>query len=342
MGGRRAMMLGIEDRTRWSIAAVAFYAVYAKLRTTVRKRAERAGTRIGPLWMGKMACWMMESYSNLVGVRLASEGGVGLSLIDRETRYLLVWHPHGFIAWTPTFLVGKMAITGHPIGREWYGMIAPALFNLPVFSEALMLLNGRGVGKEVVESILGKGKATINIQPGGIKEQMITRHDQEQAVFPANLGFIRMAIKYGMPILPVYIFNENSLFKRVDGFEGLTKFVYKTTGFGMPFITGKFGLPMSGLLPRATDVHVRWGEPLQVGPVEQDPSDERVEEVFCEYLLRLRTLFYTHAYECLPSKVAERGLVIIRLDGKPVPPLSADLEAMWESKATKQTARSRL
>merc|ERR1740138_1017866 len=99
-----------------------------------------------------------------------------------------------------------MAITGHPIGREWDGMIAPALFNLPVFSEALMLLNGRGVGKEVVESILGKGKATINIQPGGIKEQMITRHDQEQAVFPANLGFIRMAIKYGMPILPVYIF----------------------------------------------------------------------------------------------------------------------------------------
>mmetsp|Transcript_98632 Transcript_98632/g.287707 ORF Transcript_98632/g.287707 Transcript_98632/m.287707 type:complete len:252 (-) Transcript_98632:20-775(-) len=216
------------------------------------------------------------------------------------------------------FIVSKMAVLGHPHGREWFAMVAPALFRIPIISEALMLVNGRRVDKSVVENLARKGKS-IALQPGGVKEQMCTRHDQEQAVFPANLGFIRTAIRHGMDLLPVYLFNENQTFKRVDGFDEATKWIHGKTGFSLPAVTARFGIPMAGLMPLSTDIHVRWGRPLEVGPPEPEPSEERVEELFGRYALALQELFDRHCHECLPPEVAARGLLLRRLDGKPVP-----------------------
>jgi len=86
----------------------------------------------------------------------------------------------------------------------------------------------------------------------------------------------------------------------------------------VPIVRGKFGIPQL-LLPKRTDVHVRWGVPIVV---ERDPSpsDERVEELFQTYMGHLRDLFDTFAYECLPPEVAARGLKITRMDGGRVPP----------------------
>mmetsp|Transcript_8108 Transcript_8108/g.25233 ORF Transcript_8108/g.25233 Transcript_8108/m.25233 type:complete len:345 (-) Transcript_8108:105-1139(-) len=300
------------------LAFAALSASYLEARRRLLARAEKQGTRIGPRWLGLLAWRFLNGFSELVGVRLASEGGEGLGKLDPERRYLIVWHPHGFLAWSALFIVSRMAVAGHPHGREWFAMVAPALFRLPIFSEALMLVNGRRVDKKVVENLAAKGRA-IALQPGGVREQMLTTHEQEQAVFPANLGFLRMAIKHGMDLLPVYIFNENQMFKRMQGFERATKWVYDNTGFGLPVVAARFGLPMAGLLPLPTDIHVRWGAPLAVGPPEPEPSEERVEALFCRYLGALRGLFARHAHECLPPEVAAKGLKIIRLDGKPVP-----------------------
>jgi len=301
-----------------ALAFAALAATYMEARRRVLANAEETASRIGPRWLGLLAWKFLYGYSKIMGVQLASEEGASLDKIDPKTRYLIVWHPHGFIAWSALFMVSKFAVEGHPHGREWFAMVAPALFRIPVVSEALMLVNGRRVDKSIVENLLKKG-ASIAIQPGGVKEQMLTDESQEKAVFPANLGFIRMAIKYGMDLLPAYVFNENQLFNRVKGFDAFSDWIYKTSGFGLPIITAKFGIPMAGLFPLSKGIHVRWGEPVPVGEADEHPTDERVEEVFIRYLDALKTLFDKYAHECLPSEVAARGLKIMRLDGKPLP-----------------------
>jgi 2-acylglycerol O-acyltransferase 2 len=161
------------------------------------------------------------------------------------------------------------------------------------------------------------------VQPGGMMEQSQTRHDQEQAFFPANLGFIRMAIKYGTPLLILYVFGENQLFQRSGATTGkrsmLTNIIKQMTGMTFPIIKAKFGIPMAMVMPIKTDIHARWGAPVEVGPPEENPSDERVEEVFRRYLEELQHVFYSNAHDCLPPEVAARGLKIVRSDGKPVP-----------------------
>jgi hypothetical protein len=204
-----------------------------------------------------------------------------------------------------------------------------------------MLVNGRKVDKAIVENMLQKGKS-IALQPGGIKEQIASRSDQEQAVFPPNLGFIRMSLKYGMDILPVYVFNENQMFTRIPGLDWAAELMNRMTGFGMPFVQGKFGLPQAILLPRSTDIHARWGRPIQVGNPVEDPSDAMVEELFTEYLHALRDIWSRYAFECLPAEVAAKGLKIVRLDGKPVPPERPSLADAQRADSTRVAPQEEL
>ena len=56
--------------------------------------------------------------------------------------------------------------------------------------------------------------------------------------------------------------------------------------------------------PIATDIHIRYGNPVEVGPQSDDPSDEQVNEVFEKYVAELQSLFAAHASTCLPPEVA--------------------------------------
>lgn len=209
-------------------------------------------------------------------------------------------------------IISKYAVRAEPHGTEWYAACAPILFKVPLLGDIITITNGRSVAKESLEALLKAGK-TVALQPGGTKEQAVTRHDQEQAFFSNKLGFIRLAIKYGRPLIPMYIFGENQLYRRVPGMEWLSRLIHKLTGLTLPIVTAKWGLPQAGLLPIATDIHVRWGRVVEVGDPEENPSEARVEEVFARYLEELNRMFDENAYECLPADVAARGLRIVRL-----------------------------
>eukprot|EP00440_Ansanella_granifera_P071479 gb/GFBE01077576.1/.p1 GENE.gb/GFBE01077576.1/~~gb/GFBE01077576.1/.p1 ORF type:complete len:312 (+),score=41.56 gb/GFBE01077576.1/:1-936(+) len=299
--------------------ALAAYAAFVFWRLRALRRAAQEGRRLGPAWLGLWAAWIMQKMAEMNGVKVASESGEGL-LCDHPGQIMYCWHPHGFVSFVPSFLMGEKAIRGQPHGTEWFGTCIELLFRIPILGEVFQVTNARPVDKHTLESILSHGKG-LAIQPGGVKEQAATRHDQEQAFFGSKLGFIRLAIKHGTPLMPLYLFGENQLYKRVDGMEWLTRLIKRATGMTLPIMTAKAGLPVALLLPRATDIHVRWGRLVEVGPPDPNPSDERVQEVFARYLEELQRLFDAHAMHCLPQEVAAKGLKLV-LPEKPVSPAS--------------------
>lgn len=294
-----------------SALSIVAYAVYTWWRLGVLKRAVSRGSSAGPRWLALLLARSSALWSRLMGVTIKSIEGPGLEA-DPSRRYMYVWHPHGFVSYVPVMIMGTMAVAGEPHKREWFGTCAPFLFNLPVLGEHITLTNARPVDKRSLEDILASG-ATIAVQPGGVKEQAASRHDQEQALFPKRLGFIRLAIKYGVPLMPLYIFGENQLYRRVDGFDWLTRLIHKLTGMTLPIVRAKFGIPLSLTTPCATDVHVRYGAPVEVGAPEAEPSEERVNEVFERYVVELRRVWAENAASCLPPEVAANGLKISRL-----------------------------
>lgn len=306
-------------------ASAAAYAGFTQWRLANLKQAGDAPSALEPQWFSLLLCRVLRFYAWVMGVNLVSESGEGMHS-DPSRRYMYTWHPHGFVVFCPIFLLAEKSVLGEPHGARWHCTGAPVMFKFPGVGEILQILGGRPVDKKTLDTIMSAG-GTFGVQPGGMAEQAATRHDQEQAFFPKNLGFIRLAIKNGTPLLLLYIFGENQLFKRSgsnDGKRGgLTKLFKSMTGMTFPIITAKFGIPMAMIMPIKTDIHARWGAPVEVGPPEENPSDERVEEVFTRYLDELQRVFYANAHDCLPPAVAARGLKIVRADGKPVPEFSS-------------------
>eukprot|EP00929_Paragymnodinium_shiwhaense_P058160 TRINITY_DN29128_c0_g1_i1.p1 TRINITY_DN29128_c0_g1~~TRINITY_DN29128_c0_g1_i1.p1 ORF type:complete len:314 (+),score=85.04 TRINITY_DN29128_c0_g1_i1:65-1006(+) len=290
------------------------YGLWWRLRLRLMHAATKKGKAMEPAWLRHLVTHFMLNYAWFMGVRLESEAGDGMKA-DPSRQYMYVWHPHGFVSFIPSFLMGVMATTGKPHNKPWYGTCLPLIFNLPILGEIFTWSNARPVDRKTMENLLSSG-CNIAVQPGGVKEQAASEHEQEQAFFPAKLGFIRMAMKYGVPLMPVYLFGENQLYKRVNGFEWLSKFINKTTGMTLPIVTAKWGLPQAGLLPRATPIHIRWGKAVEVGPRNENPTDEQVQEVLERYIAELQAVFDAHAKDCLPPAVAAKGLKIVRLENR--------------------------
>jgi hypothetical protein len=160
-------------------------------------------------------------------------------------------------------------------------LAADIAFKVPVLRELFLCINARAANEAVIEDVF-RGGGSVAVFPGGIHEQLRTDPNQEKLSFPPNLGFVRQAIKHGVPLVPLYNFGENQQF-------------------------GRWGLPF---MPRFHPFQSRFGRMVEVGPADHNPSDARVRRVFIMYCAELRRLFDEFKDTALPSVVADRGLKI--------------------------------
>merc|ERR1711971_426547 len=127
--------------------------------------------------------------------------------------------------------------------------------------------------------------------------------------FPCRLGFIKLAMRHGTDLLPAYIFGENQAYDACGSWgQTIAAFTFRSLGFPLVLVRGRWGLPW--LVPKPVPVHVCWGAVVPVGPPNAHPTEEEVLKVFAKYVAELRRLFDDNKDECLPPKVAARGISI--------------------------------
>lgn len=222
-----------------------------------------------------------------------------------QRQVLACWHPHGLYV-----LSGIFFSTGlRNRNASMYGWViagASAVFQVPIFREFALYMNARAADKPVIDAALEVGKSVL-LCPGGIHEQLESDPCQERVFFPPNLGFVRQALKHGVPLLPIYNFGENQLYDVPSWSRTLSKFLKKQLSIGFPVGIGRWGLPF---VPKKQELSIRVGNLVEVGAAVADPAEERVVEVFRLYCAELQRLFQANK-SALPREVAERGLQII-------------------------------
>ena len=115
--------------------------------------------------------------------------------------------------------------------------IADVLFSIPIIRELLLFSNARSANPKVMGECAQNG-LSLALNPGGVHEQLQYRNDREEAYFPNNLGFIRIALRHGVPLVPVYFFGENQIFKSFgEGGTRFSKWLYEKTGYDFCFCT---------------------------------------------------------------------------------------------------------
>ena len=114
---------------RTAVLVVVGYGCWLQCRLALLRRAVRRGEDVGPRWLARFSAAASAFIARHVsGVAVASFGGAGMAWRGGQVVY--VWHPHGFISFTASMIMGGWAVAGRPHGRPWYGMALPALWNM--------------------------------------------------------------------------------------------------------------------------------------------------------------------------------------------------------------------
>ncbi|CAJ1412623.1 unnamed protein product [Effrenium voratum] len=149
-------------------------------------------------------------------------------------------------------MAARSTLPAAPGPRNWFVGIATLLFRFPFIGEYLALVNARPVTQRMSDKLLAAGRS-MALQPGGLPEQVVTDHRKEQLVarrvngtykalsgakqvFPPGLGFCRLALKHGTPLLPIYVFGENQVFTTYEWGRRTTQSLFRRFGIAVPLI----------------------------------------------------------------------------------------------------------
>ncbi|XP_065531098.1 2-acylglycerol O-acyltransferase 1 isoform X4 [Lathamus discolor] len=222
--------------------------------------------------------------------------------LNPNHNYLFGFHPHGVLVAGAfgNFCTSSSFSSLFP-GITPYLHIMPIWFGCPFFREYIMSAGMVSASKESVSYVLNNkegGHASI-IVIGGAEESLNARPGSLTLSILKRKGFIKMALKHGAHLVPVFSFGENELFKQVANPKGswlrnVQEKLQKIMGFALPLFHARGIFQYSfGLIPYRQPINTVVGSPI---PVKQNlnPTTEEIEQLHALYLQKLRKLFEEH------------------------------------------------
>lgn len=148
--------------------------------------------------------------------------------------------------------------------------------------------------------------ASVAIVIGGAAEALDARPGSATLTLARRKGFVKMALRTGASLVPVFAFGENDIFEQVENPDGgrLRKFqtyIKQLIGISPPAFYGRslsrgvwrriFG--RKGVLPKREPIEVIIGNPIHVPQVD-DPSPDVIDKYHQLYTVGLKELYELH------------------------------------------------
>jgi len=119
---------------------------------------------------------------------------------------------------------------------------------------------------EAMAAILARGEKVI-VTPGGTREGLRSFRDRYRVHWGGRLGYVRLAVKYGLPIIPTAAAGVDDTYLGLN--DGHAWGRRLPGGFPLWLGVGPLGLwPISPPFPVKITLHV--GEPIALGEVDPD------------------------------------------------------------------------
>jgi 1-acyl-sn-glycerol-3-phosphate acyltransferase len=148
-----------------------------------------------------------------------------------------------------TFLWGKSIFDARGLDDVPFGLAHDTAMTAPFFHEVLAVLGGVRANAENARRIFEAGRKAI-VYPGGDLDAMRPWRDRDHIIFGGRRGYIRLALRHGVPIVPIVAAGAHETFVVFHDFRGFARW----TGLARHFRIKV--LPVSWSIP--------WG--LWVGP----------------------------------------------------------------------------
>lgn len=199
--------------------------------------------------------------------------------------------PHGIVPFALAF--SALPEAASRVFGEFRPVVATATAFFPFVRSFLGWIGAVDASRPAVDRALAEG-SRIGLAPGGIAEMFEgypkprTHRDDECTILESRKGFVRMAVKHGVPVVPVYCFGATKMLKRLQ----LPAFVENLSNLARISICvffGRWGLP----IPFRQKLLYLMGNPIFPPEAAAEGSEEfqrQVDEMhkrFCDELIRI-------------------------------------------------------
>ena len=177
-------------------------------------------------------------------------------------------------------------------------LAATFVFYIPFYRDLLLHSGAIEASSIVGDELLKKG-ISIGVYPGGAEEALYATPKEDVIVLSNRFGFIKMALRNDIQIVPVFTFNEGNLFDQFESqnlilnySRNLFKYIF---GITIPFV--------SNLIPMKTKCTTVIGKPIKFPKIE-NPTDKELKKYSRKYMKELEKLYekYSFAYSTPKNK----------------------------------------
>ena len=203
-------------------------------------------------------------------------------------QFIFAMFPHGCGSDFRILLQGMLPSVLPNIHERVRSLAASVLFLLPVLREFTLFTGCISASRPVAERALKAGRSLI-ILPGGEAEQLMTARRQEKIYLSKRKGFVKLALRQGVPLVPCYVFGSVDLFHTSDLLYAPRHWIMKNFGVCLPLCWGLGG----SLCPLPVKNTVVMGEPLSFKKCA-DPdyvTSEELDAAHDEFCVSLKKLF---------------------------------------------------
>lgn len=203
-----------------------------------------------------------------------------------KLQYIFGFHPHGTMSDYRLLVDGQFLDQLPGLQGKIRWLAASVLFRLPIAREICLWTRCIDARRDVAEQVLKEG-LSVGVIPGGEAEQLRTTFGTDEVYLNKRLGFVKLALRFGVPLVPVYVFGCVDVYRTSSIFFGLREKLVNAVGVCVPICWGPYGLPFT---PLKQPVDIVIGQPLDVG-VFPKPTDEQVVEAHAKYVNAVKALY---------------------------------------------------
>ncbi|KAJ1672724.1 hypothetical protein EV182_006619, partial [Spiromyces aspiralis] len=135
--------------------------------------------------------------------------------LNPSDQYVLGYHPHGsFVHGLQILGLRKMPELEQHLGDVRVCM-NPVALRLPFSGEYYLTLGGVSCSRQSIRALLRSNNSSALIVVGGVPEMLHGEPGKPELCLNNHKGFVREAILSGASLVPLYMFGETSVYRRL-------------------------------------------------------------------------------------------------------------------------------
>lgn len=230
--------------------------------------------------------------------------------LDPKKNYLFCCFPHGMLS------IGAFnAFASNHGGFKTYFphhqtriVTLSQHYHMPFFRELALSLGGISASAQSIEHVIGhpEGGYVCALMVGGAAESYYARPGDYRVILEKRKGFVKLALRNGTPLVPVFSFGETDLFNQLDSPEGsmlrtIQEHIRKFIGFApiIPLGRGFFQYSF-GIIPLRKPVTTVVGRPIEVEKVP-NPTNGQIDELHKKFMKELHKMFEEQKHNYLDN-----------------------------------------